>query len=245
MELAKQLEKLKTIKQAQPQVIFGYRYCHTKLDNYVSLTNLRFEALQISPDKLLYTMAAPVLEISHGKSFIRFHDKDLVIPTEGDRAGILLRSCYLKEGEAASPAPGCATVEVNEDSAERYIERAVDIFTRPAYPGIDMRLPPFFRCTKNPERLRLNYVPGLLNALGINTKVTAAALKKAFIDNLDSIAATTDGGWVVPFDWVYAGGMVVAAAENLGKKGPKIFYTRSLSFFKNFIKANGWEIECC
>lgn len=243
MELTQALQKLNSIRAAPQQVIFGYRYFHSKIDGYVSLTDLRLEALQIG-EKLLYTMAAPVLEVKHGKSFIDFHDKDIVLPTTGDRAGILLRACYLKEGEAASPATGCGTVEINEDSDPKHLLRAVEIYEKPAFPGTDMRLPAFYRCTKNPSRLRLNYAPDLLAALELENGVSAEELKKVFMEKLDTVAAPTNDGWVVPFEWVYAGGMVVAAAENLGKKSPKIWYTRSLAFFQNFIKAHGWNITC-
>ena len=244
LTIAQQLQKLQSIKKSQPQVIFGYRYFHSKIANYVSLTNLRLEILQVNEGKVLYTLAAPVLEIRHGKSYVDFHDKGLVLPTEGDRAGILLRACYLKEGEPATLAPACLTVEVNEDTDSKYLQRAVELYGKPAYPGTDMRLPQFFRCTKNPYRLRLNFEPALLSALGLEAGVSAQVLKKTFRENIETVAVPTDGGWVVPFDWVYAGGMVVASAENLGKKMPKIYYTRSVTFFNNFIKANNWNITC-
>lgn len=244
MEIENLLQKLNSIQKAPPAVIFGYRYYHSKLDGYVALTNLRLEILQINNGSVLYTLAAPVLEIRHGKSFIEFHDKDLVLPLEGPRTGILLRHCYLNENEAASPAPNCESVEITADSDFKHLQRVIDMYERPAYPGIDMRLPPFFRCTKNPSRLRLNYVPELLEALGLPSGASADTLKEAFMQNIHSVAYPTSEGWVVPFDWVYAGGMVVCPAADLGKAKPKIQYIRSVDFFRNFIRAKSWGIIC-
>lgn len=244
MELGQKLQKLESIRTGSPRVIFGYRYCSSKLDDYVSLTNLRLEVVQVDQGKILYTLAAPVLEVRHGKNFVEFHDRDLVIPTTGPRANILLRDKYLKDGEAAAPAPLCYTVEVTSDSDERILTRVCDMCSKPAFPGIDMRMPAFFRCTKNPSRLRLNYVPELLEALGLEAGISQADMKEAFLDSLQTVATPTDEGWVVPFEWVYAGGMVVTSSVNLGKRSPKILYVRSPQFFRNYVSAKGWVIEC-
>ena len=65
-----------------------------------------------------------------------------------------------------------------------------------------------------------------------------------FMENLQNVASATSEGWVVPFDWVYAGGMVVVPAVNMGKRRPKLVYVRSNQFVENFIKANQWKIRC-
>ena len=244
MELAQKLQKLESIRRGPPRVIFGYRYCSSKLADYVSLTNLRLEIVQVNNGQVQYTMAAPVLEVRHGKNFVEFHDRELVIPVDGPRANILLRSRYLKTGETASPAPMCFTAEVTSDSDERILSRVCDICSKPAFPGIDMRMPVFYRCTKNPSRLRLNYVPELLQALGLEAGTAQEDLKSTFLSSLHSIAIPTDEGWVVPFEWVYAGGMVVTAIADLGKRCPKVLHVRSPQFFNNYVNAKGWLLKC-
>ena len=244
MKVAAVLEKFKSLKEQQGTVLFGYRYYHSKLASYVSLTNLRLEILQVGKDKVQYTLAAPVLEVSKGSCSIKYDDSDLVIPTDSDRAGIVIRNCYLNEGEDAAPVPNCGSWEIDEDSDERYLTRVVDMFSKPAYPGIDMREPPYFRCSKNPGRIRLNYNSDLLAALGLPATVNSQVLKKTFMDKLQQVASPTDEGWVVPFAWVYAGGMVVVPANDLGKKCPKVIYRRSSDFLRNFTMAKGWKIKC-
>ena len=238
------LEKFISIKDGPCQTLFGWRYFNHKLEDYVAISNLRLEMVQKLPDKILYTLAAPVMEVSHGKAEIRYYDKDLVFVTKGRKANIIMRSCYLKDSDEAVPAPSCGTVEVTEDSDERYIERVTDLFSNPAFPGLDMRVPDYFRCSKDPSRLRLNFSASLRQALGLPSNVTAEELKEAFMENLQNVASATSEGWVVPFEWVYAGGMVVVPAVNMGKRRPKLVYVRSNQFVENFIKANQWKIRC-
>ena len=245
LTLAQKLQKFESIRSGPDRVIFGYRYINGKLaEDYVALTNLRLEVVQISDRRVMYNLAAPVLEVRHGKSFIEFHDRDLVIPTEGSRSNILLRSKYLKQGESATPAPKCFYEEVTADSDEKLITRVLDICGKPAFPGIDMRMPQFYRCTKNPSRLRLNYLPELLDALGLESGCSAEELKEAFLGSLQAVARPTNDGWVVPFEWVYAGGMVVTTSLDLGSRIPRLVYVRSNQFFNNYVKAKNWVIEC-
>lgn len=245
LTLAQKLQKFESIRNGPSRVIFGYRYITGKLaEDYVSLTNLRLEIVQISAGRVMYNLAAPVLEVHHGKSFIEFDDSNLVVPTEGSRSNIVLRSRYLKQGEVATPAPRCFYEEVTTDSEEKLITRVLELCSKPAFPGIDMRVPQFYRCTKNPSRLRLNYVPDLLEALGLESGCSAEDLKEAFLGSLQSVARPTDEGWVVPFEWVYAGGMVVTTSLDLGSRIPRLVYVRSNQFFQNYVQAKNWNIKC-
>lgn len=238
------LEKFISIKEGPCQTVFGWRYFNHKLEDYVAISNLRLEMVQKLPDKILYTLAAPIMEISHGVASIRYSDHDLVLVTKGRKANIIMRSCYLKESDEAVPAPNCLTEEVTEDSPERYIERVVDLFSKPAFPGLDMREPDYYRCSKDPSRLRLNFSASLRQALGLPSNVSAENLKTVFMENLQNVACATSEGWVVPFEWVYAGGMVVVPAVNMGKRRPKLVYVRSNQFIENFLRANQWKIRC-
>lgn len=244
MKVAAVLEKFESLKQQEGVAIFGYRYYHSKLADYVSLANLRLELLQIGKGKVLYTLAAPVMEVSRGSCSIKYDDCDLVVPQNSDRAGIVIRNRYLRDGEDAAPVANCGTWELTEDSDERLLYRAADMAGKPAYPGTDMREPPYYRCSKNPSRIRLNYNADLLAALGLAPTVRAQELKEAFLNKLSQVASPTDEGWVVPFNWVYAGGMVVVPANDMGKKCPKVLYRRSTDFVRNFAAAKGWNLTC-
>jgi hypothetical protein len=244
VNLAKTLQKLESIREGPDRVIFGYKFCGKTVADYVSLTNLRMEIVQVNQGQIMHTLAAPVLEVRHGKSYIDWHDSDLVMPTTGPRANIILRSRYLKKDEQASPASNCRAVMVTEDSDERLLNRVIALCSKPAYPGIDMREPSFFRCTKNPERMRLNYVPELLAALGLESGVSADVLKEAFMAAINTVTIPTEGGYVVPFEWVYAGGMVVTPALDLGKLFPKTLYVRTPQFFQSYVAAKQWGLQC-
>lgn len=99
--------------------------------------------------------------------------------------------------------------------------------------------------TKNPSRLRLNVTPDLLAALGLEPGTPLEQIQEVFLSNLASISTTTaDGGNVLPFDWVHAGGMVCADATLVGKQKPKILYTRSFDFLRKWVIAKRWTVKC-
>ena len=84
----------------------------------------------------------------------------------------------------------------------------------------------------------------MLHALGLESGCSAEELKEAFLSSLHSVARPTDEGWVVPFEWVYAGGMVVTSAVDLGKRTPRLVYVRSNQFLINYRAAKNWVIRC-
>lgn len=244
MQESQVLEKFNCIRTGQDRVVFGYRYVRQKIENYISLSNLRLEALQVKDGKVMLTSAAPVLDISHSKGTVAFCDKDVCFITSGPRTNIVIRTKYLKEGEEASPVSSCFSVELTEDSPIEQLRRAVMFGTADAYPGIDMREPEMFRCSKNPERFRLNFNAQLSELLNISETEfkDADKLKQRFLQNIDNLSCKTAEGYVVPFEWIYAGGMVIADAHNMGKLKPNVFFTRSNDFFKNWAAAKGWSI---
>lgn len=134
-------DKLKTARGAEPRVVFGYKYLYNKLDNYISLTNLRLEIVQAGEGKILYTSAAPVLDVDHGKLDIKFADSKLLQVVSGSRANIIIREHLLEEGEQAFPPGHVGTEEVDENSRLKVLHTVYDYLTGSAYPGYDMRVP--------------------------------------------------------------------------------------------------------
>lgn len=243
MTLEETMEKFVSISNSPSRVIFGYRYFKSKFQGYVGLSNMRLEMVQIKDRKVKHTMAVPVLEVRYGKCYVVFCDNNVMNVLTGPRANILLRSRFLKSDEVASPASHCGTQEVTLDSDLSLIERCVMFATTPSYPGLDMRVPQLFRCTKHPDRLKLVTSPELLQTIGLPAGSSIEDIKKAFVENISSIASPTDEGWVVPFQWVYAGGMIVADSSTLGKVKPAILYSRTPEFVENWARAHRWEIQ--
>lgn len=243
-EISQILEKFNSLKEGPEKVIFGYRYIRQKVEDFVSISNLRLEILQVKDGKVMLSSAVPVLDINYGKGSIAFCDKDVCFITSGPKANIILRNKHLKPDEEASPVSYCYNMLLNENSQISYLKKAVTMANAPAYPGLDMREPEVYRCSKNPERFRLNWTKGLSEALGIgNNKVKDnETLKKLFLEKLDSLAIKTEEGYVVPFNWIYAGGMIIADAKNMGKYQPSVYYKRSVDFLRNWAAARNWSI---
>lgn len=239
------LQKLKIARESSSRVVFCYKYVWSRIDDYVSLTNLRLEAIQVRDGKVFHTQAAPVLDVNHGKPRVAFADSGIVQVTSGPRSNIVLRERLLHANETAAPVPFCGTREITESSDEKELQVVYDFLTSAAFPGVDMRMPQLFRITKNPERLRLNITPGLLQALDLDPGTPSKEIQDAFMNRLPSISAQTSEGYVLPFDWVYAGGMIAASITGIGKHKPKVLYTRGMDFFRNWCAAKQWSITCC
>lgn len=244
MTVEQAMEKLKSMQQSPNKVVFGYRYIRHKIEDFISISNLRLEVLQIKDGNIKFTSAAPVLDIAHSKGSVAFCDKGVCFITEGARANIILRTKYLKENEEAAPVSFCYSKDIDENSSIEEIKKAAMFNSAAAYPGLDMREPDLYRCSKNPDRFRLNLNQGLVDALGVSKGIKDEAhLKQLFMQNLDALAIKTEEGYVVPFNWIYAGGMVIADAKHMGKLKPSVFYTRTNEFFKNWVTARGWNID--
>lgn len=239
------IAKFKDIQASTPRVIFGYRYVVNKKlsEAYVPITNLRLEVLQVGGGKVKHTLAVPLLDVRFGKSNIIFADKKVVYVSDGPRANIIIRSWFAKDDEQVTVVPHCGTVTVTEDSKPELLERVCRLWKAPAYPGLDMRVPDMYRCTKNPDRLRLNVTRDLRSALGLKTGVAPEDLKELFMANIESLTVQTDKGYVIPMEWVYAGGMIVADGSTVAKQFPAVCYIRSTEFFKNWCTAHKWDIE--
>ena len=237
------ISKLESLKQSPSRIVFGYRYYKNKLDNYIGISNLRLEITAVNKGKITYTLAAPLLQVSHGKNKVLFVDHGAVYVLDGPKANIILREEYAPEDCTVSTVAHMGTTEVTPDTDLKLLETVINRLTSPAYPGLDMRLPRFYRCTKNPNRLRLNDTAELLSALGVEVSDGAEVIQQAFQNNLDAVAGKTSQGYVFPFEYVNAGGMIVAEANNMGNKRPTELYVRSVPWFKNYASASGWEIQ--
>lgn len=239
------LSKFEDLRKDSPRVIFGYTYYHRDKDvNYIAAQNMRLEAVQLKDGKVLYTKAAPILHSGRGLNSVRFCDKGLVFITTGPRTNIVLKEEYLKDDEEAAPATHLGTEEVTCESNIEIIYKVVNLLTSKPFSGLSMRLPDFFRMTKNPSRMRLNINKDLLDHLGLDNTAGSTVIKQKFLDNLDTIAGRTDKGYVVPMEWINAGGMLTVDGRDLGKGKPKITYIRTPEFFSQYVKTHNWEIEC-
>jgi len=185
------LQKLKIARESSSRVVFCYKYVWSRIDDYVSLTNLRLEAIQVRDGKVFHTQAAPVLDVNHGKPRVAFADSGIVQVTSGPRSNIVLRERLLHANETAAPVPFCGTREITESSDEKDLQVVYDFLTSAAFPGVDMRMPQLFRITKNPERLRLNITPDLLQALDLDPGTPSKEIQDAFLNKLPSISAQT------------------------------------------------------
>ena len=238
------LSKFEALRKDSPRVVFGYTYYQRQIeDQYIALHNMRLEIVQVNEGKVLYTRAAPVLNVHRGVSSVVFCDRNVVFITSGPRSNILLKAEYLKENEEATQAAHFGTEEVTCDSSTQTIATVVHMLTGKPFPGLSMRLPDFYRMTKNPERIRLNINKELLENLGLENCTDQEVIKQKFLENINTIAGRTEKGYVIPLAWCYSGGMLAVDKRDLGRTTPKITYIRTIDFLRQYVRSHAWEVQ--
>ena len=236
------LEKIESAK-TKDCVLFGWKYRNSKLEKkYVSLTNIRFEAVQIHNGKMLFTQAAPIIRLVRGKSSVVYYDKDVLTITEGKRAGINVLSSTLLDGEVAHEASALGTVEITSDTDSRILTKVAEMLEAGGYPGIDMREPEYFRCTKRPEKLKLNFSSNLMEIINAKPGASAQEMRESFLASLPTLGMPTTSGWVIPYDYVFSGGMVIADGTAVIKSN-NFLQERSYTYFLSYINTRGWNIQ--
>ena len=239
------LSKFESLRKDSPRVILGYTYyCREKELGYIAAHNMRMEIVQLNDGKVLYTRAAPILHVGRGVTSVKFCDHGLVFVTSGQRTNIVLKEEFLKEGEEAAPATHLGSEEVTCDSSIDTLKKVIYLLSSKPFTGLSMRLPDFYRMTKNPSRMRLNINKELLDHLGLDNSAGSDVIKQKFLENIDSIAGKTDKGYVIPMEWINAGGMLTVDGRDLGSGKPRITYIRTLDFFRQYVKTHNWEITC-
>lgn len=242
--IEQKIEKINNAKQMQDRVLFAWRFKDRKLEGkYVSLTNLRLEVLQIHNGRMLYTQAAPILKCVRGSNEVCYYDNNVMIITAGKRAGITVLAETLKDGEEAHLASMLGTVEITNDTDTNYINKAYTMLVDGGYPGRDMRVPQLFRCTKQPKSLKVNYTTDLLKLIKAPAGATSDQLENCFVNSINKIGTATSSGFVIPFEYVYAGGMVVADGTGVTKNGTSYMQERSYDFFQQYVKFHDWKIQ--
>ena len=240
MEKEEKVNKLKSIEE--PQVLFRWRYLGNKIaGQFISITNLRLETVQIEKGKVLLSQSAPVVIMHQGKPLVIMKSDNITHITTGLRGGIVISGCSLREGEEGHVPKMSGSRYLNEESSVDDINIAYDMCSEEPYPGIDMRMPELFRCSANYSKFKPAMSPELYDVLGLYNPTTDV-VQRAFIEDISKFSIKTAVGYIVPYSYVHAGGMIVVDGSNITRTG-SVVYKRSLDFFKTYIRNKKWEIE--
>lgn len=226
--------------------VFKWMGGHKRIaGDYLLLSNLRLNALTCTRGHVFYSSSAPIVYNVHGRPVISFRDRDLMTIVSGsNRMGINVPANMLKPGEEAAQTRFCEWREVDEDHCPKWLEqRIMSMATGTIYDAYQMRLPDLYRISKKPETLKPIFSSALIKAIGGQTGDSTEVLLQKFHDNLDLFGKFYNDGYIIPNDYICAGGCCVVAARGIPAVSGSIVFTMPLRTFAAEVSRNHWQIK--
>lgn len=238
------LEKLEKIKQIKEDcILFRWRYLGNKIaEQFISITNLRLEIVQFKGDQVLLSQAVPVVAMRLGKPDVILQSDNITHITTGIRGGIVISGCKLRADEEGHKPKMSGSRYINEESSYDDIDTVADIIKQAPYPGIDMRMPELFRCSSNVVKMKPSWSQDLLDVIGGTEQDSTEVLFDKFMHFLSNFSVKTSIGYVIPYNFIHAGGMIIVDGTSITRNGG-VVYKRSLSFFKQYVENHKWKIQ--
>lgn len=238
-------EKMANLRRLEDMAIFKWSGGHKRIaKDYLLLSNVRLQSLTCTNGRVFYSSAAAILYNVHGRPVISFRDHDLLTIIEGsNRAGINVQSGMLKPGEEAAPTRFCEWREIDEDHCPGWlVQRIMGMATSTVYCVSQIRMPDVYRISKKPETLKPIFTSSLIAAIGGSREDSTEVLMEKFHENLDLFGIYNSEGYVIPADYICAGGCCVVAARGIPAATGSITFSMPLKTFVADVSRLHWCI---
>ena len=238
-------DKMVRLRRLEDIAVFKWSGGHKRIaDDYLLLSNLRLNVLTCTNGRVFYSSAAAIVYNVHGRPVVSFRDKDLLTIVNGsNRMGINVPSGMLKPGEEAAPTRFCEWREVDEDHCPKWLEqRIMGMATSTVYCVSQIRMPDLYRISKKPETLKPIFTSALIKAIGGEKGDSTETLMQKFHDNLDLFGIYNSEGYIVPNEYICAGGCCVVAARGIPAATGSIVFSMPLKSFVADVSRLHWDI---
>lgn len=242
MDLKTKLSRLRT---KEDLVLYKWTCGHGRVaDMFIPLSNLRLNVLTCNGGRVYYSIAAPILYLDKGRSVIRFLDKDVLTVVSGDRLGVNILSRFLHEGEEAVPAQYCTSREIDGDKHPKWLEQKImSMGCSPVYPVSGLIMPELFRMSRSLDGIKPLFTSTMLAAIGASRTDSVERLIELFRDHFELFGVSTPSGYVIPNEFVSAGGLCVAASRGVGMKSGSVVHSIPLTLFRQAMESRKWNIN--
>lgn len=238
-------DKMVKLKRLDDVVMFKFVGGHKRIaGDYLLLSNLRLNVLSCSGGNVVYSSSAPVMYNVKGRPVISFRDRDLMTIISGSsRAGINVISSMLKDGEEAAQTRYCEWRVVDADHCPQWLEnRIMSMATGTIYSCYQLRLPDLYRISRKPETLKPIFSASLIRAIGGEPSDDTETLTRKFHENLELFGYFNDDGYVIPNEYICAGGCCVVASKGIPASSGSIVFTMPLKTFTAECDRRHWQI---
>lgn len=238
-------DKMMNLRRLEDVAVFKWSGGHKRIaGDYLLLSNLRLNVLTAHCGRVFYSSSAAVLYNAHGRPVISFRDHDLLTICSGsNRSGINVPAGMLKPDEEAAPTRFCEWREVDEDLCPNWLEqRIMSMATSTVYCVSQIRMPDVYRISKKPETLKPIFTSQLIRAIGGDKSDSTEMLMRKFHANLDLFGIYNSEGYIVPYEYICAGGCCVVAARGIPAATGSIVFSMPLKSFVADASRLHWNI---
>lgn len=243
MELRRKLETLMN----QPGLTL-YRWIpgRSRMANeFIPLSEMRLVSVSCARrGELWYSMAAPVLYLDKGFPKVMMADSDVYTILEGKRPGVNVFSRLLRKGEKAKQTTRCCSGMVTDrDVGPKHVQNMVmSLDERVPTPVCRIVVPDMFRISKDPVRLKPRITQELLTVIGSRPSDSPDEVRRKFLQALPLLGADTGDGWVVPADYVVAGGCVVVGSRGISARAGSVVHAVATDLFRMDVLQRSWSV---
>ena len=242
MDLRTKISRLRT---KEDLVLYKWTCGKSRIaDMFIPLSNLRLNTLTCNGGRVYFSSAAPVLYMDRGRSVIKFSDRDVLTITDGDRKGINILSHFIHENESAVQAQYCMNKEIDGDKQSKWLEQKImSLGCSPVYPVSSIVMPELFRLSRNLESIKPLFTSAMLAAIGANRTYSVERLLELFREHFELFGTSTSVGYVIPNDFVAAGGLCVAASRGMGLKSGSVVHSIPWTIYREIVESRKWVIN--
>jgi len=237
-------DKLMRLGHEDNFAIYQWTAGHKKIaEDYILLSNLRFNVLTCNGGKIVYSASAPIVYNVHGRPVISFHDRGLLTVIAGSpRAGVNIPARMLRADEEGTQTRYCEWRVIEEDYCPKWLENKIfSMCSGTLYPTACVRLPDVYRISKKPETLKPIFTSSLIKTIGGKPEDTTEQLMDKFRAKLDLFGFFTPEGYIVPNEYICSGGCCVVGAKGIPANG-SIKFSIPLETFVADCDRMHWEI---
>ncbi len=248
-------EKVQRLKEREGLLLYRWVAGRSRMaGEFIPLADLRLVSVSVSRGELYWSMAAPILTMERGDPVVRLFDEGVVTALDGRRKGVNLLQRMAGADERVKPATRCGHGRVGEGKDPAQVRRLLrDLQTHGVMPVTGIAMPSLFRISRNPRKFRPRLTGSMLLLLDVGVFQKQQEVYDAFLRALPLLGADTEDGWVLPAEYIRAGGCMVAGSLGITARSGSALYTTPEYMFRRdalerkwtLATAGGCDIEDC
>lgn len=238
------LDKIERLSAADDFVVYRWITYGKRIENtYNRLADVRLQGIRYGNGQVWLFEAAPILTYSRGTCCLIMRTDGIYSILSGESAGLLVSSIPEEGSVPYTPAVHMTSEQITDSSPKHKLELVRTLATSPYIPVSNVVVPNLCRLTRNLDRIRVRMTAELATLLGVSAAASQDEITEALRSKIDTIAARTNSGYVIPADIIYAGGTVVCDSSMVSRKAVSSIFGMPGCLFDRACMVRSWNIK--